>query len=143
MPEATVAAIVSTTDKNRITVLLTCRSIDPFKDKWCLPGGHIDRYEPVREAIIREVKEETGLDFNAEFFDYFDEVIPKYNIHAVVLVFVGDALGELSASESEVSDARWVSLVEARSMPLAFTHNDILDAYAARIAKTHVDKRRS
>jgi len=140
MPEATVAAIVSTADRSTIKVLLTRRSIDPFKDQWCLPGGHIDQYEPVREAIIREVKEETGLDFNAEFFNYFDEVIPRYNIHAVVLVFEGDAFGELNASESEVSDARWFSLVEARSMPLAFTHNDILDAYAARI-KTQVDKR--
>ena len=138
MPEATVAAIVSTTDRSK--VLLTRRSIDPFKDQWCLPGGHIDQYEPVGEAIIREVKEETGLDFNAEFFDYFDEVIPKYNIHAVVLVFEGDAFGELDASESEVSDARWFSLVEARSILLAFTHNDVLDAYAARI-KTQVDKR--
>lgn len=139
MPKATVAAIIGTTYKNTIKVLLTRRSIDPFKDEWCLPGGHIDRYEPAREAIIREVKEETGLDLNAKFFDYFDEFIPRYNIHAVVLVFEGDALGELNASESEVSDARWFSLVEACSMPLAFTHNDILDAYAGRIAKMHID----
>jgi len=140
MPGATVAAIVSTVDKSTIKVLLTRRSIDPFKEQWCLPGGHIDQYEPAREAIIREVNEETGLDFNAAFFDYFDEIIPEHNIHAVVLVFEGDAFGELNASESEVSDVGWFSLVEARSMPLAFTHNDVLDAYAARI-KTPVDKR--
>ena len=140
MPGATVAAIISTADKSIIKVLLTRRSIDPFKGQWCLPGGHIDQYEPAREAIIREVKEETGLDFNAEFFDYFDEIIPSHNIHAVVLVFEGDAFGELNASESEVLDIGWFSLAEARSMPLAFTHNDVLDAYAARI-RTLVDKK--
>lgn len=34
--------------------------------------------------------------------------------------------------ESEVSEAAWFTLEEARLLPLAFTHNEILDAYAAR-----------
>jgi 8-oxo-dGTP diphosphatase len=135
MPEATVAAIVTAIDSSVIKVLLTRRSIDPFKCSWFLSGGHVDQYEPVRHAIIREVKEETGLDFDAKFFGYFDEVIPGHNVHAVVLAFEGSVSGKLNASANEVSDVRWFSLDEARSMPLAFTHNEILDAYAARITK--------
>lgn len=133
MPEATVAAIIRASHTSTVQVLLTRRSIDPFKDQWCLPGGHIDSYEPARRAIIREVKEETGLDFDATFFGYFDEIIPEHDIHAIVLVFEGEASGQLDTPESEVSDARWFFLYEACSMPLAFTHHDILAAYAAQL----------
>jgi 8-oxo-dGTP diphosphatase len=129
MPKATVAAIVTAVENGTVKILLTCRSIDPFNGKWCLPGGHIDQYEPAGEAIIREVSEETGLDFKAQFFAYFDEIIPEYNIHAVVIVFTGNASGELITSENEVSDIKWFTIDEARAMPLAFTHNEILDTY--------------
>jgi 8-oxo-dGTP diphosphatase len=113
-------------------LLLTQRNVEPFKGCWCLPGGHIDRFEPVRAAAIREVREETGLDFDAAFFGYFDEIIPEQGIHAVVMVFHGVGSGNLSASPYEVTEAEWFSLAEARALPLAFTHNDILDAYADR-----------
>jgi 8-oxo-dGTP diphosphatase len=133
MPKATVAAIVIAGQGEDVKVLLTCRQIEPFKDQWCLPGGHIDRLEPAREAIIREVKEETGLDFAARFFGYFDEIIPEHNIHAVVIAFEGPGTGEFDIQEDEVKDIRWFSIDQARSMSLAFTHNKILDKYAVRM----------
>lgn len=34
----------------------------PISGEWHFPGGHIDKDEEPEEAIIREVKEETGLD---------------------------------------------------------------------------------
>jgi len=133
MPEATVAAIVTTEGSRPPRILLTRRNVEPFKGQWCLPGGHIHRYEPVKDAIIREVKEETGLDFDAQFFSYFDEIIPQRGIHAVVMVFRGCGRGTLNAQPHEVTEAEWFSTDEARSLPLAFAHNEILDAYAAEI----------
>ena len=133
MPQATVAAIVTSGDSGRVKALLTRRRIEPFKGQWCLPGGHIDQYEPAKEAIVREVKEETGLDFKAQFFSYFDEIIPERGIHAVVIVFEGHARGEISIQEDEVTDIGWFSLEETRSLDLAFTHNEILNTYAARL----------
>ena len=132
MPEATAAAIVLSRQGGSERLLLTRRNVEPFKGCWCLPGGHIDPFEPARRAAIREVKEETGLDFDASFFSYFDEIIPEQVIHAVEMVFYGVGAGNLSTSPYEVTDAEWFSLDEARALPLAFTHNDILDAYADR-----------
>lgn len=132
MPETTVAAIIVRSDDVG-QILLTRRNGPPFKGLWCLPGGHIDRFERARLAVIREVREETGLDFSARFFHYFDEIIPQHEIHAVVMVFEGTGTGDLVPEESEVSEAAWFTLEEARLLPLAFTHNAILDAYAARL----------
>ena len=141
MPKATVAAIVTTADGNSTKILLTLRNTEPFKGHWCLPGGHIDRYEAVKDAAIREVKEETGLDFHAGFFSYFDERVSERDIHAVVMVFTGRGTGLLHAQEDEVANIGWFSIDEARSLPLAFTHNEILDAYVAHMnsEETHTE----
>ena len=128
MPITTVAAIIKN-DKDKI--LLTRRNVEPFKGQWCLPGGHIDENENAFDAVVREAKEETGLDFGPEFIAYFDEIVPERDWHAVVLVFAGKGTGELAAQEREVTDIGWFSLDEARSLPLAFVHNQILDEYAA------------
>lgn len=128
MPKTTVVAIITNAESQ---VLLTRRNIEPFRDCWCLPGGHIDLNEPAAAAVVREVKEETGLDFDARFCGYFDEIITERNIHAVVLVFAGCASGTAQRQEAEVSEMRWFSLDEARAMPLAFFHNQMLDVYAS------------
>jgi 8-oxo-dGTP diphosphatase len=133
MSKTTVAAIIIA-QEDGTNILLALRNHEPFKGKWCLPGGHIDLYESVQEAVVREVKEEVGLDFGGHFFGYFDEIIPDYYIHAVVMVFVGSAEGALVLNPGEVTEARWYTLNEARALSLAFKHNEILDAYAARIS---------
>ena len=126
MPIATVAAIIKN-DEGKI--LLTRRNVEPFKGQWCLPGGHIDENEKALDAVIREAKEETGLDFEADFITYFDEIVPEHGWHAVVLVFAGRGTGEFVVQEREVADIAWFSLEEARSLTLAFVHNQILDKY--------------
>lgn len=126
MPITTVAAIILN-DEGKI--LLTCRNVEPFKGQWCLPGGHIDQFEKVKDAVIREVREETGLDFDANFFSYFDEIAALYTWHAVVMVFVGKGSGNITTQESEVSDIKWFSIEESCSLPLAFEHNQILNEY--------------
>lgn len=54
---ATVAVIVN--DKNQI--LIATRANDPAKGTFDLPGGFVDLDESAEEAVVREVKEETGL----------------------------------------------------------------------------------
>ena len=47
-------------DKDRI--LLEKRKNSPSKGKWSVPGGLVDLGESTEQAVIREVKEETGLE---------------------------------------------------------------------------------
>lgn len=55
---ATVALII-----NERNELLVCRRAkDPAKGTLDLPGGFIDLFETGEEGVIREVKEETGID---------------------------------------------------------------------------------
>ena len=101
-----------------------------------MPGGHIDPFERASDAVAREVMEETGLVFEGRFLGYQDEIIHERQIHAVVLIFVGTATGDLKAAQGEIREVRWFSLDEARNLSLAFMHNAILDAYAAAMGET-------
>jgi 8-oxo-dGTP diphosphatase len=127
--KTTVAAIITRNNSNFQQVLLTRRGYPPFKGQWCLPGGHIDKFEKAVNAIQREVKEEVGLIFQAHFFKYFDEIIPEENIHAVVLVFDGPTSGELVAQPVEVTDIDWFTFSEAVDKNLAFQHKNIIKSY--------------
>jgi 8-oxo-dGTP diphosphatase len=43
-------------------LLLVQRGHDPHRGLWSLPGGRIERDESAEQAVVREVREETGLD---------------------------------------------------------------------------------
>lgn len=128
--EATVAAIIL--DAAQEKIVLTRRDIDPFEGQWCLPGGHIEPDEPAEEAIIREVKEETGLDLKPRFFACFDEIIPEQGIHAVLVVYEGPGTGDFRPQEGEVASIGWFTLSEAPCMLSAFNHKEVLEEYLSR-----------
>jgi len=124
--KATVLGIITRTEPNNIFILLTKRNIEPFKNYWCFPGGHIDAGEKARDAVIREVQEETGLAFDPEFTGYNDEIFPNLDFYAAVLIFKGEASGRVTIQKNEVQDYRWVTVAEALSMKMAFNHHIIL-----------------
>jgi 8-oxo-dGTP diphosphatase len=128
MPEATVSALIVTPDLSKY--LITRRKSGLFQGMWCLPGGHIDRGETMREAVIREVKEETGLDFDPHLFSCFDEIIPEYDIHTITIVFDGVVKGTIKPQADEVAEIGWYSLGEIQEMAFAFRHKDIIESYA-------------
>lgn len=129
-PEATVGAIISKNVAGIKYILLVLRGTAPFKNYWSLPGGHIDPFETVEHAVIREVKEEVGLDLVPEFLFYFDEIISEENIHAVVNVFTGEATGTIRLMEGEILGSKWIPVEDALKMELAFFHRDIIERYA-------------
>jgi 8-oxo-dGTP diphosphatase len=56
-----VDSVVFTIVKWAIHVLLIKRSIDPFKDTRCLPGGFVKDDEDIEAAAYRDLEEETSI----------------------------------------------------------------------------------
>ena len=123
--KATVGCIIEKEGK----ILMTLRNIEPFKNRWCIPGGHIDFGEEPRDAVIREVKEETGLDISPKFLFYCNEYFSVMNWHAVGLIFYAKGEGAIKKCDREVKEIGWFSKEQALKLELAFEHRKILDNY--------------
>ena len=106
-------------------MILVKRGVEPGKGKWSIPGGLVELGEAVREATVREAKEETGLDVEIVIdrpLDAFDNVdIDEkggLRYHYVLLQFLTRPKGGTLKPSSDVLDARWVPLEEVEKYDL-------------------------
>jgi ADP-ribose pyrophosphatase YjhB (NUDIX family) len=111
-------------------LLLTRNSVrGPHPGWWTLPGGGIDHGEDPRDALVREVREETGLECTpAEVLDvtstHFEGTAPsgrREDFHALQIVFdatVGDGEPEVLEVDGTTDRAAWVPLAELDSADL-------------------------
>ena len=84
---ATVALILNSNNE----LLVATRAHEPAIGTLDLPGGFIDMYETAEEAVIREVKEETGLDVTETTYLFSIPNIYMYSgfeVHTIDLFFL-------------------------------------------------------
>lgn len=99
-------------------VLLVQRAHNPGKGIWTIPGGYVDHGEPIGEAIIREIQEETGI--NTKPFSIIAVRDRPDERHDTYIIFLMEFLGGLlQAQPKEVSNLGFFTLEECHSLPIA------------------------
>ena len=107
-------------------VLLIKRAGDPGRGLWSIPGGLVELGEKIKDAVCREVKEETGLDVRVGEIADVTEIITrdeegKVKYHFVIVDFFAEVLrGELKPS-SDALEAKWVEFKDLRKYRLTET----------------------
>ena len=106
-------------------VVLIKRKNPPYG--WALPGGFVDIGETVEQAVVREAKEETNLDFTiVELVGIYSKPDRDPRGHTVSIVYAGKAAGDMIAKD----DATEISVFSIYELPeLAFDHKDIIMNY--------------
>jgi len=106
-------------------LILVKRRAEPGKGRWSIPGGTVHLGEKVRDATIREAKEESGLDIEIvedRPMDVFDSIITddrgRTKYHFTLLEFLTRPKGGTLKAAEDASEARWVSLEEVKKYDL-------------------------
>ncbi len=104
-------------------VLLIKRGRAPLLGEWSIPGGAMELGETVREAVVREVLEETGLVVEAiELLGVFDRGVRdddgKLRYHYVLIDFLCRRVSGEAKASGDADDARWFTIEEVVQLEL-------------------------
>jgi ADP-ribose pyrophosphatase YjhB (NUDIX family) len=121
-------------------VLLVKRAHPPLQAQWSIPGGVLEVGELIREAAIREAREETGLIVDpVELLGVYDRVLrnPERRVqyHYVLIDFLCRKVGgELSAA-SDAAEVCWFTREELPALHLAEDTLDVVNKGFERLVR--------
>ena len=121
-------------DEGELKVLLIQRALEPFKNRWALPGGFVRVEETLDEAARRELAEEAGLkDVFLEQLYTFGAVDrdPRERVVSVAFYALVKQAAYHTKPATDATDARWFPM--SKVPKLAFDHADILATALARL----------
>lgn len=120
VPLVGVGAIIIEGDR----VVLVKRAHPPIQGQWSIPGGVLEVGEMVREAAIREAREETGLIVEpVELLGVFDRILrdaeKRVQYHYVLIDFLCLRVGGELLAASDAAEVRWFTREELPELNLA------------------------
>lgn len=133
-PALTVDGVVFGLDDADLKVLLIRRGVEPFAGRWALPGGFVHVDETLDQAVLRELREETGLaKVYLEQLYTFGETArdPRERVVSVAyyaLVRLGDHLVQAA---TDAREAAWFAVDDLPT--LAFDHAAIVEMALRRL----------
>lgn len=116
-------------------LLLKRHTNRPQGDTWGLPAGKLESGESARSAVIREVREETGLNINDQ---HLKEVCKFYirlsNLDYIfhLFQFPFNSQPKLFLNQEEHVEAQWMTFEQALTLDLIQGGEEIIDHYRKR-----------
>jgi 8-oxo-dGTP diphosphatase len=112
-------------------VLLVKRAHPPLQAEWSIPGGVLEVGELIREAAVREAREETGLIVKPEdLLGVYDRVLrnPEQRVqyHYVLIDFLCRRVGGELQAASDAAEVRWCTREELPARNLAEDTLDVI-----------------
>jgi ADP-ribose pyrophosphatase YjhB (NUDIX family) len=111
-------------------LLLVRRAAGPGSGQWSVPGGRVEPGETVDGAVVRELREETGLRATCgDFVGWVERIGDGY--HYVILDFLVTVLDppERAVPADDAAEVAWVRLAEVSSWPLVDGLADFLTTH--------------
>jgi mutator protein MutT len=124
-------------------ILLEKRKNEPGKGKWSIPGGLVELGESVEQTVMREVKEETGLEVEKpEHIDVVDNITRDENgeikYHFVILDYFVKLKGGTLKATSDAEELRWVTFDEVEKYDLTKTFREFFQRNKQKLEKLNL-----
>jgi ADP-ribose pyrophosphatase YjhB (NUDIX family) len=112
-------------------VVVVRRKAPPLKGRWSIPGGLVDVGESLRQAVVREAREETGLTVSVgKLVEVFERILPgargRTKYHFVLLDYLCRPLKGTLRAGSDASEVRWVTRREFERLPMVESAKRVL-----------------
>lgn len=113
-------------------VLIVKRKYDPLAGQWSLPGGGVELGETLEDSVVREMREETGLDIEVgPVIEVFDRITRDSNgdvrYHFVLVDYLCWPVGGELRASSDVEDARFVDPADLPQYNLTLKANQVIE----------------
>lgn len=117
-----------------LQLLLIRRLIDPWKGHWALPGGFVLPHEDLEQAVLRELREETGVRLN-----YLEQLYtygkpgrdPRGRVVSIAYYGLAVPGQHTLQATTDAAEAAWYPV--SSLPPLAFDHAQIADMALQRL----------
>jgi mutator protein MutT len=121
-------------------ILLEKRKNDPGRGKWSIPGGLVELGESLKQTVIREVQEETGLVVDApELIDVVNQTTldesGKVKYHFVIVDYLVKLKGGTAIAASDAAELEWVLLDEVEQKDLVGSFRGFFEKNRKRLEK--------
>ena len=131
VPLVGVGAIIIEGPIDNARVLLVKRAHPPLQAQWSIPGGVLEVGELVRDAAIREAREETGLIVEpGDLLGVYDRVLrnaeQRVQYHYVLIDFLCRRVGGELAAASDAAEVRWFTREELPALQLDQNTLDVI-----------------
>ena len=108
------AAIIK--DKNRLLIAKR-HSKDPLGGKWEFPGGKIEPGETPQDCLVREIKEELGVE--VKIGPFYDDSVYNSQDHGIHLLFYWAEIIKGEVIRVVHDDLKWITIDELASFDFA------------------------
>ena len=116
IPEGYYPMVVMVVIRNSKGEFLMQKRVESKGGDWGVTGGHPKSGETPIEGIITEVKEELGLDFSNENFTLYDSGCDGKDCYKMYFVTKDINIKEIEIQQEELSEVRWFTMDELKSM---------------------------
>ena len=112
-------------------VVLVKRGHEPLQGEWSIPGGVLEVGETLRQAVVREALEETGLAVEpSDLLGVYDRILRdtagRTLYHYVLIDFMCRRLDGEPCAASDADEVRWFRRSEISKLKLASDTEEVI-----------------
>ena len=118
------------------------RGRGPNAGLWAIPGGKVDYGESMQQAVVRELREETGIDVELDGVIWVGDAMgpgdpPAW--HYTLVDYRARMIGGTLEAADDAEEVAWVPLGKVLDLPLTPTMPDLLAALLDSLSEGNQD----